>query len=81
MRSFARSPLWSWAKVVVLLVVLDWAFFDAGLFFRWVPQIHRFPITWGLVYRCVQQLHAPPPPPLAYAVGSRSSSSASTSDA
>jgi hypothetical protein len=70
MRSFARSPLWPWAKVVVLLVVLDWALFDAGLFFRWVPQIRRFPITFGLVYRCVQQLYAPPPPPIAYAVGS-----------
>jgi hypothetical protein len=70
MRSFARSPLWPWAKVVVLLVVLDWALFGAGLFFRWVPQIRRFPITWGLVYRCVQQLQTAPEPPLAYAVGS-----------
>src|SRR5512144_718034 len=43
MRSIARSPLWPWAKVVVLLVVLDWALFDAGLFLRWVPQIRRFP--------------------------------------
>jgi hypothetical protein len=70
MRSFARSPLWLWVKVVVLLVALDWALFDAGLFFRWVPLIRRYPITWALVYRCVQTLHAPPPAPHAYAVGS-----------
>jgi hypothetical protein len=70
MRSVARSPLWPWLKVVALLVALDWALFGAGLFFRWVPAIHRYPITWALVYRCVQELHAPPPAPHAYAIGS-----------
>src|SRR5262249_30119785 len=44
--------------------------FDAGLFFRWVPQIRRFPVTWGLVYRCVTQLRARHAEPVAYAIGS-----------
>ncbi len=70
MRAFARSPLWPWAKVLVLLVALDWALFDAGLFFRWVPQIRRYPITWALVYRCIQELRAPPAGAHAYAIGS-----------
>lgn len=70
MRAFARSPLWPWAKVLVVLVALDWTLFDAGLFFRWVPQIRRYPITWALVYRCIQELRAPPPAAHAYAVGS-----------
>ena len=56
MRSFARSPLWPWFKVVVALVAIDWALFGAGLFFRWVPELQRDPVTWGLVYRCVRQL-------------------------
>src|SRR5215470_8623870 len=70
MRSFTRSPLWTWVKVLVALVALDWALFGAGLFFRWVPEIRRYPITWALVYRCIQELGAPPPTAHMYAVGS-----------
>ena len=70
MRSFARAPLWLWAKVVIVLVALDWIAFGAGLFFWAVPTMRRFPVTLGLAYRCVQVLHDAPPPPLAYAVGS-----------
>lgn len=70
MRRFARSPLWPWVKVAVLVVALDWALFDAGLFFRLVPTFSRAPVTWGLVYQCLRTLAAPPGPPVAYAVGS-----------
>jgi hypothetical protein len=71
-RSFVRSPLWPWAKVVVLLVVLDWAVFRTGLFFQLVPRLERDPVTWGLVYRSVRVLdaNARDPRPRAYVVGS-----------
>lgn len=70
MRAIARSPLWPWVKVLVLLAALDWTLFGAGVFFRLVPSVQRYPVTWGLVYRCILALQAPPPKPMAYAVGS-----------
>ena len=70
MRSAARSALWPWVKVLLLLVALDWVLFGAGLFFRVVPEFPRFPVTWGLLYRCLQKITMPPAPPRVYAVGS-----------
>jgi len=70
MRAIARSPLWPWVKALVVLVALDWLLFGAGIFFALVPGIQRFPVTWGLVYRCVKALQAPSSKPMAYAVGS-----------
>lgn len=72
MRSFVRSPLWPWAKVVIVLVALDWALFRTGFFFRLVPDLERHSVTWGLVYRSVRVLdtNAHDPRPRAYVVGS-----------
>lgn len=70
MRSFARSPLWLWVKVLIVLVALDWTLFATGLFFRIVPKIERFPVTWGLVYRCARVLAAEDPRPQAFVTGS-----------
>jgi hypothetical protein len=72
MRSFVRSPLWPWAKVVIVLVALDWALFRTGLFFRLVPDLERHSVTWGLVYRSARVLdaNAHDPRPRAYVVGS-----------
>jgi hypothetical protein len=82
MRSAVRSTLWPWVKVLLCLAALDWALFGGGaLFFRAVPELPRFPVTWGLLYRCVQRIALPPEAPRAYAVGSSISSSASTSGA
>jgi len=71
MRSAVRSTLWRWVKVLLCLAALDWAFFGGGaLFFRAVPELPRFPVTWGLLYRCVQRIALPLEAPRAYAVGS-----------
>jgi hypothetical protein len=70
MRSIVRSPLWTWVKVVLALIALDWTLFRAGLFFRLVPELARDPVTWGFVYRCARIFAAPDPPPRAYAIGS-----------
>jgi hypothetical protein len=70
MRSAARSALWPWVKVVLVLAALDWGLFGSGLFFRLVPELPRYPVTWGLLYRCLQLFALPPEPPRAYAVGS-----------
>lgn len=70
MRAVVRSPLWFWAKVVLCVVALDLALFGTGLFFRLVPTLQRYPVTWGLVYRSARLLHAAPPAPGVYATGS-----------
>jgi hypothetical protein len=71
MRPAARTTLWPWVKVLLCLAALDWALFGGGaLFFRMVPELPRFPVTWGLLYRCVQRIALPLEAPRAYAVGS-----------
>ena len=70
MQPSAARALWPWVKVVLVLVVLDWALFGSGLFFRLVPELRRYPVTWGLVYRCLRIIEVPPEAPRAYAVGS-----------
>jgi hypothetical protein len=70
MGSIFRTPLWPWAKVVLVLVAIDLGVFRTGWFFRVVPQFEKEPVTWGLVYRSVRVLAEPKAQPVAYAVGS-----------
>jgi hypothetical protein len=62
--------LWTWAKVVLGVVLLDVVLFRAGLFWRLVPDILPGDAIWGLTYRSIRAIELPPAGPRAYIAGS-----------